>query len=105
VTKTIGVTGGIGSGKSTVCRFLRSFGARVFNADDRAKRIMNDDPEVRQEVIEAFGIDSYTVSGRLNTVYLAREIFSDSEKVKKINAMIHPRVLAAFSSAAETASV
>ncbi|HUF08808.1 MAG TPA: dephospho-CoA kinase [Rhodothermales bacterium] len=103
MTKTIGVTGGIGSGKSTVCKFLQSFGARIFNADDLAKRIMNDDLQVRQEVIDAFGVDSYTVSGRLNTGYLAKEIFSDTEHVKRINAIVHPRVLAAFSSAAEMA--
>ncbi|HLE58007.1 MAG TPA: dephospho-CoA kinase [Rhodothermia bacterium] len=103
MTRTIGVTGGIGSGKSTVCRFLKSFGARVFNADDRAKRIMSDDLQVRQEVMDAFGVDSYTVAGRLNTVYLAKEIFSDNERVKRINAIVHPRVLAAFSSAAEMA--
>ena len=64
---------------------------------------MNDDLQVRQEVIDAFGVDSYTVSGRLNTGYLAKEIFSDTEHVKRINAIVHPRVLAAFSSAVEMA--
>lgn len=103
LTRTIGVTGGIGSGKSTVCRYLKSFGARVFNADERAKRIMTNDLQVRQQIIDAFGVDSYTISGHLNTVYLAREIFSDADKVTRINAIIHPRVLADFSSAAEMA--
>jgi dephospho-CoA kinase len=99
----LGVTGGIGSGKSTVCALLKTFGARIFDADATAKRIMTEDLRVRQEVIDAFGVDSYTISGELNTVFLAEEIFSDADKVEMINAMIHPRVLAAFSAAAQLA--
>jgi len=103
VTRTLGVTGGIGSGKSTVCDFLKSFGARVFDADEKAKSIMTNDLRIRQQVIDTFGVDSYSISGELNTVYLAKEIFADADKVKRINAMIHPRVLDAFSAAAQMA--
>jgi len=103
VTKTIGITGGIGSGKSAICDILKSLGARVFHADERAKRIMTEDLHVRHEIIDMFGVDSYTQSGNLNTRYLAKEIFSDPEKVKTINGIIHPRVLSAFSHAASMA--
>lgn len=64
---------------------------------------MTEDLRVRQEIIDAFGVDSYTVSGGLNTVFLAQEIFSDASNVRKINEMIHPRVLEAFETAAKMA--
>ncbi len=86
-----------------MCDFLKSFGARVFDADEAAKKVMTDDLRIRQQVIDTFGVDSYTISGDLNTVYLAKEIFSDADKVRRINAMIHPRVLEAFSAAAQMA--
>lgn len=104
MTQRIGVTGGIGSGKSAVCDLFKSFGARVFHADERAKAIMTDDLQVRQEIMDKFGVDSYKASGGLDTVFLARQIFSDPEKVKAINAIVHPRVLAEFSDAAQMAS-
>ena len=102
-TRTLGITGGIGSGKSTVCDILETFGARVFRADDVGKQLMTDDHDVRQEVTDMFGIDSYTVGGELNTAYLADVVFADPERVRAINAIVHPRVLAAFEAAASMA--
>ena len=103
VTKTLGVTGGIGSGKSTVCDILETFGARIFKADDVGKQLMTENHDVRQEVTDMFGVDSYTVGGELNTAFLADVIFADAERVRAINAIVHPRVLAAFEAAASMA--
>ncbi len=93
---TLGVTGGIGSGKSAVCRFLAEAGARVFSADRVAKQIMTDDPSARQDIRAAFGAESYHEDGSLNRAFLAGQVFSSEEKVKQINRIVHPRVFAAF---------
>lgn len=94
--KTLGVTGGIGSGKTTVCRMLEELGASVFYADDVAKRLMVDDEKVRNEILEAFGMESYRPDGTLNRPYIAQTIFEDSSLVDRINQIVHPRVFAAF---------
>jgi len=96
VTRTLGVTGGIGSGKSTVCDILETFGARIFKADDVGKQLMTDNRDIRQEVTDVFGVDSYSAGGELNTAYLADVVFADPKRVRAINAIVHPRVLAAF---------
>lgn len=95
-TFSLGVTGGIGSGKSTVCAILKDLGARVFDADAEAKRIMVEHPDVRREIAEAFGDESYNAEGRLNRTYLAQQIFGDENKVARINRIVHPRVFEAF---------
>jgi len=95
---TIGVTGGIGSGKTTVCRMLEGLGARVFYADLEARRLMEDDRRVVREITSAFGSESY-VGGRLNRPYLASKVFGDEAEVAKINAIVHPRVFEAFEQA------
>jgi len=94
--KTLGVTGGIGSGKSTVCRMLEELGASVFYADDVAKRLMEEDERVRDEIREAFGAESYRPDGALNRHYLAQTVFKDPVLVERINQIVHPRVFAAF---------
>jgi dephospho-CoA kinase len=101
---TLGVTGGIGSGKTTVCRFLKDLGARVFFADDEAKRIMNDDDGARRAIREAFGAESYDAEGRLNRAHLAEQVFGDDEQVERLNRIVHPRVMAAFERAKEHAA-
>jgi len=103
MTKTLGVTGGIGSGKTAVCRFFEALGARVFYADAEAKRLMEQDPEARAEIEGAFGAESYHADGRLNRAYLARSIFSHPDNVARINAIVHPRVFRAFARAKEQA--
>jgi len=103
--KTLGVTGGIGSGKTTVCRLFEKLGARVFYADDEAKRLMETDPMVRSEIVKAFGADSYDADGRLNRAYLAATVFGDPDKVARINAIVHPRVYAAFETAKQAAEL
>jgi dephospho-CoA kinase len=102
--KTLGVTGGIGSGKSTVCRLFKDLGARVFVADDVAKRLMQQDPTVRREIVDAFGPESYDAEGRLDRAYLAQQVFGDEENVARINAIVHPRVFEAFRQVAREAA-
>lgn len=99
----LGVTGGIGSGKTTVCRMLEELGARVFHADEEGKRLLVDDPSARREVTAAFGPDAYKDDGSLNRAYLAEEVFGDDEKLELLNAIVHPRVFTRFEAAAEEA--
>ena len=97
--QTLGVTGGIGSGKTTVCRMLARLGARVFYADVEAKRLMQESPDVRREIVAAFGAESYDDKGRLDRAYLARRVFASEDEVARINRIVHPRVFRAFEEA------
>ncbi len=101
---TLGVTGGIGSGKTTVCGFLEEQGARVFYADIEAKRLMREDDEVRAALIEAFGGETYADDGSLDRAYLAEQVFGDDDRVERLNAIVHPRVFEAFEAAKERAA-
>ncbi|MGI9174278.1 MAG: dephospho-CoA kinase [Rhodothermales bacterium] len=94
--QTLGVTGGIGSGKTTVCRMLEKLGARVFYADVEAKRLMQEHPDVRREIIAAFGAKSYDGKGQLDRAYLAGRVFASEDEVARINGIVHPRVFEAF---------
>jgi len=88
----VGVTGGIGSGKSTVCQVFSILGIPIYSADDRAKWLMANDPNLKKEISSQFGEKSFLEDGSLNRAFLAEEVFSDPEKVKKINALVHPAV-------------
>ncbi|MEM7550204.1 MAG: dephospho-CoA kinase [Bacteroidota bacterium] len=88
----IGVTGGIGSGKSLVCHIFSSLRIPVYSADDRAKSLMNEDSELRNQIKTAFGEQSYLEGGNLDRAYLAKLVFSDQKKVKQLNALVHPAV-------------
>jgi len=101
--KTLGVTGGIGSGKTTVCGFLEEKGARVFYADIEAKRLMQDDASVRAEIRETFGDAVYTDDGALNRAVLAEQVFGDADRLEQLNAIVHPRVFESFAAARERA--
>ncbi|MFP4227825.1 MAG: dephospho-CoA kinase [Salinivenus sp.] len=101
---TLGVTGGIGSGKTTVCGFLEEQGARVFYADIEAKRLMQENDAVRAEITDAFGTGAYADDGSLNRAYLADQVFGDAEQVERLNAIVHPRVFAAFEAAKKRAA-
>lgn len=96
--KRIGITGGIGSGKSTVCRIFKILGIPVYSADDQAKWLMANNQNLKSQISEAFGKDSYLPDGSLNRAYLAEMVFSDPEKVKKINYLVHPAVALDFES-------
>jgi dephospho-CoA kinase len=85
----VGLTGGIGSGKSTVARILETLGIPVYYADDAAKTIMNTDAGLRQQIIQHFGEASYA-DGMLQRKYLADIVFNDPEKLALLNSLIHP---------------
>jgi dephospho-CoA kinase len=88
----IGVTGGIGSGKSTVSQIYENEGFIVLKADDIAKQIMSSDRNLVQKIKNTFGENSY-IDDRLNTKYLAEIVFSNEEKIKKLNSIVHPPMI------------
>jgi dephospho-CoA kinase len=85
----IGLTGGIGSGKSTVAKIFAQFGIPVLDADATAKAIMNEDSSVKTKLIELFGTEAYKES-QLNRPYIAQLVFDDAFKLQQLNAIIHP---------------
>jgi dephospho-CoA kinase len=103
----IGVTGGIGSGKSEVCRMLASLGCRVFSADMEAKHIQETDTDIITGIRQLFGEDIYTETPEGKFIpdrqRIAKVVFSDSEKLQKLNNLIHPKVFALFERAKQDA--
>lgn len=91
----IGLTGGIGSGKSTIARVLEAMGYPVFYSDVVGKELLVSDAEIRRELVELVGERVYE-GGKLNRSYLAERIFSDDALRLKVNAIVHPRVRVAF---------
>lgn len=92
----IGVTGGIGSGKSILCSVIERMGFPVFYSDVIAKQLLNTDINIRKDLIELFGDEVYKPNNGLDRAFLAEKIFSDKTLVQKVNAIVHPRVRAAF---------
>lgn len=88
----IGITGGIGVGKSTVCGIFKRLGVPVYDADTRAKFLMQNDPEIIKEIKDTFGWDAYGKNNELNREYLAKIVFNNQEKLNLLNAIVHPRV-------------
>ncbi|MEP5613216.1 MAG: dephospho-CoA kinase [Cyclobacteriaceae bacterium] len=89
--KLIGITGGIGSGKSTVCEIFEVLGVKVYYADNQAKELMVNDPEVVERITSIFG-DSAYVDGGLNRTYISQEAFKDKVLLERLNDVIHPAV-------------
>ena len=89
MAKMIGLTGGIGSGKSVVAKIFATLGIPVFNADDEAKRIMQTSPEIKSKLIQQFGMDIYNESG-LDKEKLASIVFDDPFQLQLLNAIVHP---------------
>ena len=100
----IGLTGGIGSGKSAVRDLLGRKGARIFDADAEAKRLMVDDADVKAALHGVLGDRGWLRDGSLNRRWIAERLFSDAELRKQVNAIVHPAVQAAFETAAEKAA-
>lgn len=88
----VGITGGIGSGKTTVCQIFERLGVPVYYADQRAKELMEDDKELVADIRHEFGEDIYDAEGRLQRKKLAEIVFNDEEKLVKLNSMVHPAV-------------
>jgi dephospho-CoA kinase len=95
MTAKLGVTGGIGSGKTTVCRVFTVLGIPVFLADDVAKELMNNDLVLREKINSVAGKDLYT-KGYLDRKELAQLIFSNHSLLEKVNSLVHPRVFESF---------
>jgi dephospho-CoA kinase len=88
----VGLTGGIGSGKSTVAKIFEVLGIPVYYADDAARHIMNRDPELKEKIIDAFGAESY-VNNELNRHYIASIVFNNPEKLDLLNSFTHPATI------------
>lgn len=96
----VGITGGIGSGKSTVCRILQVLGVPVFNADEEARRLLNDDIGLRAGIKARFGAQLYS-GGTLDRKAMAGVVFNDAAALADLNAIVHPAVRSRFSVWAE----
>ena len=87
----VGVTGGIGAGKSTICHVLMNLNIPVYNADDRARSLMNSEPEVIKQLKRSFS-DSVYKDGQLDRDFLAKEVFHYDQRLKELNDIVHPAV-------------
>ena len=88
----IGITGGIGSGKSLVCRIFQQLGVPVYDADSHAKGLMTTDGILISQIKKEFGDLAYHPDGSLNRSYLGQYVFLDEERLQKLNTLVHPRV-------------
>jgi dephospho-CoA kinase len=92
MTLRIGITGGIGSGKSTVAKVFEVLGIPVYYADEAARRVMNEDEEVRRQIIEHFGASSYK-NNQLDRAYIGSQVFNDKKKLELMNSLVHPATI------------
>lgn len=88
----IGITGGIGSGKSVVCKIFRTIGIPTYDADAAAKRLMTSKPSLIIAIKNLFGEDAYLASGELNRKHIAGKAFSNKDILAELNALVHPEV-------------
>lgn len=88
----VGITGGIGSGKSTVSKIFELLGVPVYNADERAKILMNTDEEIIEKIKNLLGEESYDNEGKLNRKYIASIVFNSKDKLRRLNEIVHPAV-------------
>ena len=94
MTKIIGLTGGIGSGKTTIANYIKSLGIPVYIADDEAKKLLTDDA-IQKKIKDAFG-ETIFVNNILSKEKLSNIVFNDPDKLKKLNSIIHPAIKAHF---------
>lgn len=90
--KKVGITGGIGSGKTTVCHIFATLGIPVYSADERAKILMTEDDELRAQITHIFGTEAYLADKTLNRKHLSSIVFGDKDKLKALEAVVHPAV-------------
>jgi dephospho-CoA kinase len=91
----VGITGGIGSGKTTIANYLNSLGIPLYVADEEAKALMNRSKVIKRKLTQLFGDNAYA-EGKLNRPYLSKKIFSDKLLLNKMNAIVHPKVASHF---------
>lgn len=89
--KQIGITGGIGAGKSLVCKVFRTLGIPIYEADLRARWLMENDVLLREQIMAHFGQESYTEKG-LNRPYIAQKVFHDKGQASLLDSIVHPAV-------------
>ena len=89
----VGITGGIGSGKTTVAKVFEVLGIPVYYADDAAKKLMNEDAGLQEKLVLAFGKDTY-INGALNRTYVSGLVFNNPEKLSLLNSIVHPATIA-----------
>jgi dephospho-CoA kinase len=88
----VGITGGIGSGKSVICRIFKVLGVPVYDADLRARELMEHDQTLIDSIRQAFGPATYKTDGALDRVFLAKVVFGNHEALAQLNGLVHPRV-------------
>ncbi len=91
----IGITGGIGSGKTLVSGIFEKLGAPTYNADDRAKWLMNNNSKIVKKVVDLFGTEAY-INGILNRTLIAQQVFKNKSLLEQLNAIVHPVVFSDF---------
>jgi dephospho-CoA kinase len=94
----IGITGGIGSGKSLVCKIFTALNVPVYDADSHAKKLMTTDGILISQIKKEFGDLAYDPAGNLDRVYLANHVFHDAQTLAKLNSLVHPRVAVDYQS-------
>jgi dephospho-CoA kinase len=92
IRRLIGITGGIGSGKTTVCRELEKHGYPIYYCDERAKSIMRNNSQVQKAIIELLGSDAYSIDKQINKRYIAQRVFTERSLIHQLNAIVHPAV-------------
>tara|TARA_B100001996_G_scaffold139875_1_gene106342 strand:- start:263 stop:841 length:579 start_codon:yes stop_codon:yes gene_type:complete len=93
--KKVAITGGIGTGKTTISNLFKKLGIPVFNSDEIAKELMSNDNTLKLEIVNAFGDESY-INNELNRAYLSDVVFNDETLLDKINSIVHPHVSKEF---------
>jgi len=88
----VGITGGIGSGKTTVCQIFGSLGIPVYYADDWAKWLINNEDALKKGIVEIFGAEAYLPDGAYNRPFVAKVVFENKQKLAALNALVHPAV-------------
>ena len=88
--KLIAITGGIGSGKSVVARMVQVMGYQVYDCDSRAKALMTEDDNVRHQLVDAFGPETFLEDGSLNRQHLSAAAFGNDESLSRLNGIVHP---------------
>lgn len=96
MSERIAITGGIGSGKSYVCKLLKARGIEVYDCDAGAKHVLATSAEVRRRLTELIGADAYMADGRLNKAVVASFLLASEDNKKAINAIVHPAVMDDF---------
>ena len=91
-TLRIGITGGIGSGKSLVCKIFSCLRVPTYDADSRARKLMTEDSVLVDQIKKEFGAQSYKIDGTLNREFLSKEVFNNPTRLETLNRLVHPRV-------------